>query len=147
MSPSLMTNVASVPAVLMVAAAATMWAKSAQAADPDPFWGRDKALHFAVAGALAGAGYAVTTTATPDRWKAFAVGGGVALGAGALKEGIDAMGSGDPSWNDFAWDAIGVVVGLGVAFVIDAGARGSWPPLSASRSPMRSSPLSVTWVF
>jgi putative lipoprotein len=142
-----MPKLASMTAVLMVAAASIMWADSARAADPDPFWGRDKALHFAVSGALSSAGYAVTTMATPDRWKAFAVGGGVALGAGALKEGLDAIGDGDPSWNDFAWDAIGAVVGLGIAFVIDAGVRGTWPPLSSSPSRVRSSPLSVAWVF
>jgi putative lipoprotein len=125
------------PAFLAVAAVMTAGAGTAQAADPDPFWGKDKALHFVAAGALAGTGYALTTAATDDRWKAFAVGGGVALGAGALKEGLDALGYGDPSWKDFAWDAIGAAFGLGVAFVIDAAARGSWPPLTASAAHAR----------
>src|SRR5262245_52464250 len=52
----------------------------ALAAGEDPFWGPDKALHFTVAGAIAGVGYGVTTVASPDRWKAFAVGGAVAVG-------------------------------------------------------------------
>ena len=125
---------ASLPVTLAVASAMIAAAAPARAADPDPFWGKDKALHFAVAGVIAGTGYAVTTGLTEDRWKAFAVGGGVALGAGALKEGFDALGYGDPSWKDFAWDAIGAAFGLGVAFVVDAAARGTWPPLSARAS-------------
>jgi putative lipoprotein len=104
---------------------------TARAAD-DPFWGPDKALHFAVAGTIAGVGYAATTAATDDRWKAFAIGGGAALGAGALKEGLDAAGMGDPSWKDFAWDAIGAVCGLGAAWLIDVAIQGHAPPLSAS---------------
>ena len=122
-------------AVLAIASPVALQVRPAKAGDPDPFWGPDKALHFVAGGALAGAGYAVTTSFTEDRWKAFAVGGAVALGAGALKEGLDALGSGDPSWKDFAWDAIGAAVGLGVAFVVDASVRGSWPPLSASPPP------------
>jgi len=110
-------------------------ASESRAAEPDPFWGPDKALHFAVAGALAGIGYGATTAFTDDRWKAFAVGGGAAIGAGALKEGIDAAGLGDPSWKDFAWDVIGAACGLGVAWAIDVGARGGkMPPLTAGAS-------------
>jgi putative lipoprotein len=113
----------------------TLSIEPALAADPDPFWGKDKALHFAVAGTLAGAGYGVTTAVTPDRWKAFAVGGGVAIGAGALKEGLDAAGLGDPSWKDFAWDVIGAACGLGIAWVIDVGVHGGKvPPLTAGAS-------------
>ena len=77
-------------------------------------------------------GYGVTTAVTPDRWKALVVGGTLAIGAGALKEGLDAAGLGDPSWKDFAWDVIGAACGLGVAWVIDFAAQGGHaPPLSA----------------
>ena len=55
-----------------------LFAKRAHAAD-DPFFGTDKALHFVVAGAIAGTGYGITTAVTGDRWKALAVGGGVAI--------------------------------------------------------------------
>jgi putative lipoprotein len=96
----------------------------ARAADPDPFWGPDKALHFAASGVIAGAGYGIGTAVWSERWKAFAFGGVAALGAGALKEGLDAAGLGDPSWKDFAWDVIGAAAGLGVAFAIDVGAHG-----------------------
>jgi putative lipoprotein len=101
-------------------------------AEPDPWLGRDKALHFTVAAGIAGAGYGVTTAFARDRWKAFAVGGGAALAAGALKEGYDATGSGDPSWKDFAWDVLGAAVGLAIAWGIDASLHGGpAPPLSS----------------
>ena len=133
--------------LLAAVVAMTLAAAPAKAADPDPFWGRDKALHFVSAGVLAGAGYAVTTALTKDRWKAFAVGGGVGLGAGAAKEGLDSLGYGDPSWKDFAWDAIGTAFGLGVAFVVDAAVRGSWPPLASSSVGRRASGLRVGFAF
>src|SRR5882672_6338463 len=106
---------------------------TARADGSDPFWGSDKALHFAVAGTIAGVGYGATTALTPDRWKAFAIGGAAAVGAGALKEGLDAAGLGDPSWKDFAWDVIGGACGLGVAWAIDLAIHGGRvPPWSAS---------------
>jgi putative lipoprotein len=110
-------------------------AAPARAAD-DPFWGPDKALHFAVAGTIAAVGYGVTTAATPDRWKAFAVGGAAAVGAGALKEGLDATGFGDPSWKDFAWDVIGAACGLGVAWAVDVAVHGGHVPPWSARAPV-----------
>jgi putative lipoprotein len=113
-------------------------------ADDDPFWGRDKALHFAVAGAIAGVGYGVTTAVASDRWKAFAVGGAAAVGAGAIKEGLDATGLGDPSWKDFAWDVIGAAAGLGVAWAIDVAVHaGHVPPLTAHVDQVRGGAVAV----
>jgi putative lipoprotein len=120
--------------VALVGAFASI-ATNARAAGEDPFWGRDKALHFAFAGAIAGAGYGVTTAATPDRWKAFAVGGAAAVGAGALKEGLDAAGLGDPSWKDFAWDVIGAACGLGVAWALDVAVHGGTVPAWSASTP------------
>jgi putative lipoprotein len=113
--------------------ATAFFSTTARADDSDPFWGPDKALHFAVAGMIAGVSYGATTAVTDDRWKAFAIGGTAAVGAGALKEGFDAAGFGDPSWKDFAWDVIGGACGLGVAWVIDVAVQGGRvPPWSAS---------------
>jgi putative lipoprotein len=104
-------------------------------AEPDPWVGRDKTLHFVVAAGIAGAGYGVTTAFAEDRWKAFAVGGGAALAAGALKEGYDATGPGDASWKDFAWDVLGAAAGLAMAWGIDTGIHGGKaPPLSSRLS-------------
>ena len=124
---------------LLAFAFVTAPAAPAIAADPDPWLGSDKALHFTVAAGIAGVGYGVTTAFAEDRWKALAVGGGAAITAGALKEAFDATGSGDPSWKDFTWDLIGAAVGLAVAFGIDVAAHGGkLPPLVAGPGPAAS---------
>jgi putative lipoprotein len=115
-------------APVLIALTALLAPRRVNASDEDPFWGTDKALHFAVAGSIAGATYGATTAFTDDRWKAFAIGGGMAVGLGALKEGLDAAGLGDPSWKDFAWDVIGAAAGLGIAYAIDVAARGKASP-------------------
>lgn len=95
---------------------------SASAQDDDPWFARDKAFHFDVSAGVAAATYAVSAAWIVDaRWKALAIGGGVALGAGVGKEILDAAGvtGGDPSWRDFAWDVIGTVTGLAIAWGMD----------------------------
>jgi uncharacterized protein YfiM (DUF2279 family) len=59
-----------------------------------------------------------------ERWAALLLGAGVALGLGALKEGLDAAGLGHPSAKDFVWDVVGTAFGLGVALAFDAALRG-----------------------
>jgi putative lipoprotein len=126
-------------------AAAGTTSRSARADGGDPFWGPDKALHFAVAGTIAGVGYGTTTALAADRWKAFAIGGAAAVGAGALKEGLDAAGLGDASWKDFAWDVIGAVCGLGIAWTIDVAVQGRVPPWSAGSSAALRAPGGATF--
>jgi putative lipoprotein len=116
----------------------------AHADDPDPLFGRDKALHFAVSASIAGAGYGVTTAFAKERWKALIIGGGAAIAAGALKEGYDAAGHGDPSWKDFGWDVVGAAVGLALAWGIDVAVHGGeTPPLSSRLSLDPSAPSSA----
>jgi putative lipoprotein len=94
----------------------------ARADDPDPWISRDKAFHFDVSAGLAAAGYGVSAGWIVDaRWKALAIGGGLALVVGAGKELVDATGiaGGDPSWKDFTWDALGAVAGLALAWGVD----------------------------
>ena len=122
--PCARTRIAALVALALISATVSRPAR----AEPDPWLGRDKALHFAVAAGIAGAGYGMTTAFARDRWKALAIGGGAALAAGALKEGYDATGPGDPSWKDFAWDVLGAAVGLAIAWGIDAGVHGGSPP-------------------
>lgn len=98
--------------------------KPAYAGDNDPFWGLDKAEHFAASSIIAGGGYALGTALFRERSRALLLGLGAALLAGAAKEGLDAAGFGHPSWMDFAWDAIGGVVGVGIAVTIDVGIHG-----------------------
>ena len=82
----------------------------------DPWWGDDKAKHFAVCG-LAGA--LVARQADGSDGQAFGVGMGVALGLGAGKETYDARIKGTYfSGKDLVWDLLGglagslVVIGL-----------------------------------
>jgi putative lipoprotein len=119
----------------------------ARAAEPDPWFGADKALHFAVSAGVAGAGYGVTTAFASDRWKALTVGAGAALAVGALKEGYDAAGSGDPSWKDFGWDVIGAAVGLAIAWGIDAGVHGGKAPPLSSRLLLERRATVASWAL
>jgi putative lipoprotein len=91
----------------------------ARAADPDPWLGRDKALHFGASALIAGGGYAGASLATEDARARLAVGGGLALGAGVAKELWDASGHGDASLRDLTWDVVGTATGLAVAATID----------------------------
>lgn len=102
----------------------------------DAWLGRDKALHFGASAAIAGTSYGVTTAFTDRRPIALAVGGGAALFAGVAKEGIDALGYGTPSWRDLAWDVIGTVVGLGIAYGVDALIRREPSSTSARALPL-----------
>lgn len=98
---------------------------TARAADPDPWLGKDKALHFGISAGIAGVTYAAGTTIFEARGHALLLAGGVTLAIGAGKELLDLTGFGDPSWKDFAADAAGTIVGLAVAWSIDLAVRGT----------------------
>ena len=95
------------------------------AADDDPWWGRDKALHFGVSAGLAAGGYGVSSLFLEPRWQRAALGGGFALTLGAGKEAYDATGRGDASIKDFTWDVAGAAVGVAVALLVDVVVSGS----------------------
>ena len=94
------------------------WARPC-AAD-DAWFGPDKALHFGFSLALSAGGYAASSSFVHEPWQRAIVGSAFALSLGAAKEGYDALSGGDPSWRDFAWDAAGTTVGVGIAFSIDS---------------------------
>lgn len=121
---------------------AMAWPRVANADDPDPWFGRDKALHFGASATIAAGGYTLGAVAFDARYEALLLGGGLALGAGIGKETWDAMGHGDPSWRDFTWDLVGTAAGLGLAWGVDLALRGTGPehPVLA----VRRNPLSVT---
>jgi putative lipoprotein len=112
---SRVAKVASVGAL----AGALAGARPARAADPDPWFGRDKALHFGASALLAAGGYGATALSTDDRRVRLAVGGGFALSLGIAKELWDLSGHGDASWRDLTWDAVGTATGLAVAAAVD----------------------------
>jgi putative lipoprotein len=94
------------------------------AADPDPWLGPDKALHFGVSAAIAGGGYALAAPFFDDYGARAGLGAGLALSAGMTKEALDAAGLGHPSWRDVAWDVLGTAVGIGISLTIDYAVRG-----------------------
>lgn len=96
----------------------------ARAADDDPWVGQDKTLHFAVSAGIAAGGYAAGVVLFDDRGAALLLGAGVAAAAGIAKETADLAGLGDPSWKDLAWDGMGLVTGLAVAWGVDLLIRG-----------------------
>jgi uncharacterized protein YfiM (DUF2279 family) len=89
------------------------------AADPDPWFGRDKALHFAASASIAVLAYGGTSLATDDRPTRIVVSASVALGAGILKELWDLSGHGDASWRDLTWDVVGTTTGVLCAYALD----------------------------
>ena len=87
--------------------------------DPDPWFGRDKALHFAASASIAAVTYGGASLATDDRPTRLVVSASVALGAGILKELWDLSGHGDASWRDLTWDVVGTTTGVLVAYALD----------------------------
>jgi putative lipoprotein len=106
----------------------------AESANADPWFGRDKLLHFAASGSLAVTGYATASMLTEDRPVRIGVGATLAVGAGAAKELWDLDGHGDASWRDLSWDLVGATTGLLVSVGIDwAVHRMFWPPPGRTR--------------
>ncbi len=94
----------------------------AQQADPvenDPWFGHDKALHFAASASLAVVGYAGASLATEHRPTRVVVAASFALGLGIAKEVWDLSGHGDASWRDLTWDVVGTTTGVLVAYAVD----------------------------
>ena len=103
--------------VLLLASRAR--AQQAAPRDDDPWFGHDKALHFAASASLAMVGYAGTSLATDSRPTRVVVGASFALGLGVAKELWDLTGHGDASWRDLTWDVVGTTTGVLVAYAID----------------------------
>lgn len=115
-------------------------AAPARAREPDPWFGPDKALHFGASAAISASGYGIGTALWPDRTRPLVLGAGLGAAAGVGKEVLDLAGFGEPSWRDLAWDGIGVVVGLALAWSIDLLVRGvsaDHPAIGAASSAVR----------
>jgi putative lipoprotein len=107
----------------------------------DDWWGRDKALHFTLSIGISSAAYAAAAPLTERRDYRAGVGAATALTLGAMKEGYDALGHGDPSWRDFAWDLAGTAVGVMIAYAVDCIV--SEKPNRGSRTATAASPLAI----
>lgn len=90
-------------------------------ASPDPWLGIDKLKHVAAGTFIAGDAYWLSVGAHASPTKRILWGAGAALTVGAGKELIWdlALHRGDPSWRDFAADAVGALVGVGISILID----------------------------
>ncbi len=106
-------------AALLAVALTFALAPRAVAADPDPWFGRDKALHFGASSLLAGGGYAGAAAFSERTGVRVATGASLALSAGIAKEVYDRYGGGDASWRDLTWDAVGTATGLLVSWLLD----------------------------
>jgi uncharacterized protein YfiM (DUF2279 family) len=91
----------------------------AAASSEDPWWGHDKALHFAASASLAAGGYALASLAVDAPAHRAALGGAFALSIGLAKELHDAQSGGQASYRDLTWNALGTAVGLGIAVAVD----------------------------
>jgi putative lipoprotein len=100
--------------VALLATTVPVWGQEA-----DPWFGRDKALHFSASASIAIVGYAGASLTTEHRPTRVAAATIVALGAGIGKELWDLGGPGDASWRDLTWDVIGTATGVLVASGMD----------------------------
>lgn len=91
--------------------------------DPDPWWGKDKALHLGVSAGLSGGAYAIATQMSDSVAGRAALAAAVGIGAGFGKEVVDSLGFGTPSWKDLLWDVIGTGLAISVSVSIDFGVR------------------------
>ena len=98
------------------------------AKSPDSWTGADKGAHLAAGMLLSGASYAMWVERRDGRGWGALLGVGVGLGAGAGKELADLAGLGNASAKDFAWTALGTVLGVGLSLLIDVAIRGAATP-------------------
>jgi putative lipoprotein len=91
----------------------------ARADDRDPWFGRDKALHFGASTVIAAGGYGTAALFSDNTRVRLATGGALGLAAGVSKELWDLSGHGDASWRDLTWDLAGTVTGLAVGLAIE----------------------------
>jgi len=121
----------------LVLSVALLLGSNVQAQEADPWFGRDKALHFAASASLATVAYAGASLVTDDRPTRIVTAAAVALAAGVIKEVWDLTGHGDASWRDLTWDVVGTTTGVLVAYAID------WA-MSRLRGPGAASPVPPT---
>jgi len=114
----------SVPCALLAA----LGLASPASANDNTFWGRDDTLHFAASALIAGGTFAAGTTTWNSRLPTTGLALSVALAVGASKEVSDALGLGDASWKDFAWDVMGAVFGTSLALAADTAVRPVFVP-------------------
>jgi len=87
--------------------------------DADPWWGKDKALHFSASALIAVDGYAGASLVSKRETVRAGAGLLLAFAAGAAKEVYDQHAGGDPSFRDLTWDVIGAATGTALSWLVD----------------------------
>ena len=93
-------------------------------ASDDPWTSSDKFIHYGVSAGIAVTGYVAGAMIFDTRAHALATGAVVTTIAGVGKELSDLGGYGNASFKDLAWNGLGMVTGLAVAWGIDLLIRG-----------------------
>ena len=88
-----------------------LWGPPARPSDSDPWFGRDKLLHFTASAFIQGAAHSVLRANGRDYGASSRGAALVTLTAGVGKELWDRHRHRDFSFRDLAWDGIGGVVG------------------------------------
>lgn len=128
MRRALVATGVALPLLLLLLGPVRARAQQAAPAEADPWFGHDKALHFAASGSLAVVGYAGTSLATDSRPTRVVAAASFALGLGIAKEVWDLTGHGDASWRDLTWDVVGTTTGVLIAYAIDRAIDRLWGP-------------------
>lgn len=142
-----------VPSFVLALVLVVVVARPARASDPDPWLGRDKALHFGVSSGIAATSYAASALVLDARGHALLAAGSFTLAVGVGKELLDLAGYGDPSWKDLAADLAGTLVGLALGWSVDLLVRGvsdrhplfRLPSEPSVPTPVSVGPLGVTF--
>jgi putative lipoprotein len=109
-----------VPLAALVAVALQLGpAGGARAQARDPWFGRDKALHYGASFTLALGGYALGAQLSAREPPRLLAGSLLSLSLGVAKEVADRYTGGHPSWRDLGWDVLGTASGLTVAWLLD----------------------------
>jgi putative lipoprotein len=87
--------------------------------DADPWWGKDKALHFSASALIAADGYAAASLVSKREAVRVGAGSLLALAAGVAKEVYDTYAGGDPSPRDLTWDVVGAATGTALSWLVD----------------------------
>ena len=144
---------ASVGWVVAVFAATLLLVPAPARADGDPWLAKDKYMHFGVSAGLAGGVYRLGVASSDRRDLSLAAAAGIGMGVGIAKELLDLTGSGNASWKDLTWDAVGVATGMLIGLLIDLAIRGPYagrgdpgpalvPPARGARQSLAAG---VTW--
>jgi len=119
--------------------------QSASESTDDPWWGRDKALHFGVSGVLAATGYATSSLWFDKAWQRASVGAAFALTLGVTKELVDLAGYGHPSYKDMLFNLAGTALGVTLAYLVDLATGTDSKPEATRQQGLRLVPPLVVW--